>query len=51
MNCRLLQNENTFLSLQLKECLDTIEDLKESLKKYELEDDKDEDDSYTYNRI
>jgi integrase len=51
MNCRLLQNENTFLSLQLKECLDTIEDLKESLKKYELEDDKDEDDSYTYESV
>jgi len=49
MNCRLLQNENTFLSLQLKECLDTIEDLKESLKKYELEDD--EDDSYTYESV
>jgi hypothetical protein len=37
--------------LQLKECLDTIEDLKESLKKYELEDDKDEDDSYTYESV
>lgn len=36
MNNKLIQNENAFLKMQLRECLEQIEELNERIKQYEL---------------